>query len=203
MLLTIYLLIALILSASILYRYSGKRYKVYLLVMLVLMVGGLIVENDGISKNNWVWNVESPLFFSIPIYMILIYGCFGVAISVLAVHFNSTLKFKASDSVKRCALPALMLGALTLITAPLYGLNNSLLMMFLFATAYLFLKYQSPIIVLSGVSLALIDILFDSLLVLSGELHYSIMIPYKTFFIAGMFISGLSIFLDEKLYHKK
>jgi len=80
----------------------------------------------------------------------------------------------------------------------------SLSLPFLFIGMYFFSRYQNPIIIFAGIFSAIVELVFDTVLILFNDyLQYGISLPFLAFFIMGIFVAGLAIFLEEKIYKKK
>lgn len=199
MILSVYLLIAIIFSGTVLYKYNKKRYTTYFIITLITVILGIFFEENGMSKRLWTWNTGTNFIFQTPIEMILIYIFIGICVSVLTVYLKNkcSLKMnKCGKSLGNCVLPLSFLG---LLLIPIHGISTAVLITFLFLGTGFFLRYQNLVIMIAGASGAAIDVVFDTILTILNVCPYDMPIPFLTYFTLGMFISGLTIFIDEKI----
>ncbi|MBU3904529.1 MAG: hypothetical protein KJ906_00045 [Nanoarchaeota archaeon] len=199
MLLFIYLIFSIIACGLIFYKYNKGKYLIYILSAFITGLLGLFVEEIGILRGDWAWPETFISILNTPLEMVLLYVLMGFATAVLTIYFKDYFNpnpQKQEKSSKYVFLFAL----LTLLTAFVYVLDTALFIFFLFLGVALFLKYRNPIIIIAGALGAAIDVIFDTLLLLlGGYTGYNIVIPYKDFFIIGVLIAGLALYLNEKI----
>jgi|GEM_PF-2607058 len=207
MLLTVYLIFTAIVAAVLLYRFSKNKHIVHGITALCAGGFGFLVEELGIRSSQWSWDSSFFSILNTPISMILTYVVMGVCVSVVTLnlqeHFEIIGKPKSAKWWNGSFWFLIILSGLSLLSFAYYDKQTSLLMFFLFASCAIFFKYPNPIIIMTGAFAAMIEIIADTLMLVFGSYaSFSTIIPYKDFFIMGMFFAGFSIMLDDVISKK-
>lgn len=204
MMLGLYLVIALIILGILFYKFNKKKYKVYFLITIITGILGFFFELTGIVEGDWVWGDSLYFLMGTPIEMIIIYFMMGAATALLTLYFKDIFRIEKVKDAELFSLALFIVAFASLITIFVYEITTTFMIFFLFMGGGIFMKYRNPIIIAVGLTSAAMEIFFDTFLIIfGGYSEFSITIPYADFFIMAVFFSGLTIFLNEKIYSKK